>query len=400
MTRNAIWAAAIFATACASGQEQSDYSSGTAELQASASFGDPIPGLTATQLAAFNTGRGKFQEVEGVADGLGPVFNEASCVACHAGPAVGGTNQRLETRFGKLDAQGNFDPMAYAGGSLLQDHGIGVANGVDFLAEAIPQAATIVARRRTTPLFGLGLVDAVPDEELRALARLQALLTPASAGTANVVTNLSTNGPAIGKLGWKCQNPTLFQFAGDAYLNEMGITNPQFPNENCPQGDCSLLAANPKPGLNDDGTDVRAFTDFMRGLAPPPRGKVTLQAHLGEAVALSTGCLDCHVPTLFTGATDIAALAHKAFHPYSDLLLHDMGSLGDGIVQGNAKGPELRTTPLWGLRVQTALLHDGRAATIEQAVLAHDGQGRKARDKFAALHSSERAALLAFLESL
>src|SRR5205823_1907120 len=144
-----------------------------------------------------------------------------------------------------------------------------------FVAELVPKEATIVAQRRTTPLFGLGLVDAVPEKALQDLAALERAVDASAAGIAAMVPDISKNRLAVGRFGWKDQNPTLFQFAGDAYINEMGISNPEFPNESCPQGDCSLLAGNPAPGLNDDGGDVVAFTDFMSFLAPPPRGPTT-----------------------------------------------------------------------------------------------------------------------------
>ena len=380
-------------------------------------FGAPLAGLGAEELAAFDKGRDAFMEPENAGEGLGPVFNEASCVACHmgAGGAVGGSNGRPETRFGRLNADGSFDPMTAQGGSLLQDHGIGaVADGYVFKAEQVPADATIVAKRRTTPLFGLGLVDAVPDAEIRAIAASQRFFAPAIAGKVAVVTDLQSGKKAVGKFGWKNGNPTLFQFSGDAYLNEMGITSPFFRDENCPQGDCTAdgaLKHNPRPDLNDaSGEDVQAFADFMTFLGPPPRGRQTLQSLRGELVFASVGCAQCHVPTLVTGRNAVPALDERVFHPYSDFLLHDMGTLGDGIAQGAAGPREMRTAPLWGLRANTVplpgggtkmtLLHDGRAATVSDAILAHDGQGARARDRFAHLDRTSKAALLAFLDTL
>ena len=168
-----------------------------------------------------------------------------------------------------------------------------------------------------------------------------------------------------------------FKAAADAYLNEMGITSPFFPNENCPQGDCSLLTGNPAPGLNDDGAGVEAFANFMTLLAPPPRGPITKDVAAGEVVFMSLGCASCHVPELKTGSHPVKALAHQTFFPFSDFLLHDMANLGDGIEQGRATGPGMRTAPLWGLREIKRFLHDGRATTIDQAIRAHDGQARE-----------------------
>src|SRR5205085_1574578 len=128
----------------------------------------------------------------------------------------------------------------------------------------------------------------------------------------------------------------------DAYLNEMGITSPLFPNESCPQGDCGILSCNPAPGLNDDGTDVAAFADFMTFLGPPPRAPLASSDAEGEMRFEQIGCTDCHTTTLKTGPNAVAALSNVTFHPYSDFLLHDMGSLGDGIQQNAATGTQMR----------------------------------------------------------
>ena len=366
-------------------------------------FGDPLPGLSKAQLDVFQEGSLDFQEVETVEDGLGPVFNDVSCVACHRGPGdkVGGSNGTLETRFGRLKPDGSFDPMVEFGGSLLQVQAIaGFTAEGDPPGVRPPKEATIVAHRRTTPLFGLGLVDSVPDSTFEAIARLQARFTPETAGRPNRVMNLTTNQIVIGKFGWKAQVPTLFQFAGDAYLNEMGITNPQFPNENCPQGNCAALVENPAPGLNDNGDGVNNFTNFMTLLGPPPRGPITRDVVAGGVIFTALGCANCHVPALQTGRHDVRALSNETFFPFSDFLLHDMGKLGDGIEQGLATGREMRTAPLWGLRANPSFLHDGSAPTIKEAILAHEGQGAAARDRFKKLSSDAMAKLLEFLNSL
>ncbi len=371
-------------------------------LSASTMLGDPFTNLTAAELALFNTGKVEFEAVEAISDGLGPVFNEASCATCHNGP-VGGTTGRKETRFGRI-VNGGFDPMTNFGGSLIQDHGIGLvttsAGSFTFTGEVVPLEATVTAQRITTPLFGLGLVDAVPDEELIQLARLEAATSPSTAGTPSRTSEIRTGLTRVGRFGWKAQVPTLHQFSGDAYLNEMGITNPEFPTENCPQGNCSALAFNPFPNLNDDGTGVTEFTNFMTLLAPPPRGTLSLQVVVGSGIFATIGCANCHTPVLVTGSSPVAALSRKVFQPFSDFLLHDMGGLGDGIVQGAASGRQMRTAPLWGVRTRSLLLHDGRATSLGDAILAHDGQGQRARDRFLRLSAGERFALLQFLRSL
>jgi CxxC motif-containing protein (DUF1111 family) len=382
-----------------------------------ADLGDPIPGLTADQQARFTTGKTTFEKVDQVvADGLGPLFNEASCATCHGGPS-GGSTGRLETRFGSLSC-GVFDPLANEGGSLMQDHAIGkaidylpnanvptvpaICNSMVFVPEVIPDDANVSAQRRTTFLFGLGFVDALPPDALAKLADLESVNCPDTAGMVSYVTNADTGKVMEGRFGWKAQNPTLHAFSGDAYINEMGVTNPSFPTESCPQGDCSKLACNPYPQLNDDGTDVGRFTDFMTMLAPPPRGPINSTVRAGEKLFDQIGCTNCHTPTLETGPSPFAAIDHTLFHPYSDFLLHDMGSLGDGITQNTATGNLMKTAPLWGLRFEVAkgLLHDGSATTLEDAIEAHDGQAEQARASFFALRSSQQNALLAFLSSL
>ena len=264
----------------------------------------------------------------------------------------------------------------------------------------MPADATLVSRRRTTPLFGLGLVDAVPESTFRYIAQIERSLWPDEAGRVAMVHDIARNRDAVGRFGWKDQVPTLHQFSGDAYLNEMGITSPEFPNENCPGGDCSLLACNPLPGINDDGESIVAFTDFMTLLAPPPRKAMTGQAWAGRSVFGNIGCSHCHWDTFRTGDSAVSTLDHVTFHPYSDFLLHGMGSLGDGIETGDARGQEFRTAPLWGLSAISSYLHDGRAATVKDAILAHDGQARRARDRFARASAMDQAALLAFLGTL
>jgi CxxC motif-containing protein (DUF1111 family) len=357
--------------------------------------GDPFSGLTPEQQAEFEEGKEAFQEEEGVRDGLGPVFNGTSCAQCHFNPAVGGDSNIVETRFGTTD-KNKFDALGDLGGSLIQSQGIGRVGGCTFpfVGEVVPPNATIVTGRKTTPLFGLGLVDAVPDSTFENLTK--------NGGKVNQVLDPVSGTRKIGKFGWKAQVSSLFVFSGDAYLNEMGITSPFFPNEQCPNGECTLIAAcNPVADPEDNGDDVQAFEDFMTLLAPIPRGTITPSVAAGEGVFNRIGCVGCHVSSLTTGGTSrIAALNRVTFHPYSDFLLHHMGTLGDGIEQGKAAGDEMRTAPLWGLRFRSRFLHDARAGTHSAAIEAHDGAAKEAADAFRHLNAADRQALLDFLGSL
>ena len=361
-------------------------------------YGDLLQGTTAEETARHTIGRTEFVRVRTPATGLGPVMTGAACLFCHdAPPAEGGTNQRLETRFGRRNEDGSFDPLLSLGGPMLQDQSVGSVNGATWTPEKVPAEANVVAQRRTTPLFGLGLVDATADATFLAIAAWQKAHDPAATGRPAMVPEIGASALRVGRFGWKAALPTLLQFNADAFLNEVGITTPRFPDENCPQGNCASLAQNPSPGVNDpDGSALAQVNDFVRFLGPPPRGA----PGSGSAMFAAIGCSFCHVQTLVTAPNASGAFDRVAYHPFSDFLLHDMGSLGDGIDQGDAEGAEMRTQPLWGVAQQTRLLHDGRARTVADAILAHDGQGKRARDRFAALSDSERRALLAFLDTL
>lgn len=362
-------------------------------------LGDALPNLTAAQLTAFDAGRDEFMEAESVADGLGPVFNGTSCVSCHSAPVVGGAGTTRDTRIGTT-LNGVFNGLANLGGSLLQSQGIGAVNGCNVQGEVVPPAATIVTLRRPTPLFGMGLIDATPDQTFLDLATAQAGNPDGVSGRANLVADVVVGGTRVGRFGWKAATPNLTQQAAAAYFNEMGITTSFFPSDPCPQGDCNQQSCDGVAGLEDAGDGVDAFATFMRFLAPPPVEALTGQARAGAALFEQIGCATCHAPSLTTGANAIAALDHVTYAPYSDFLLHDMGALGDGIVQGQATGAEMRTAPLWGVSHQPFFLHDGRATTLAAAVLAHDGEARAARDRFAALQAPNRQMILDFLGAL
>jgi CxxC motif-containing protein (DUF1111 family) len=280
--------------------------------------------------------------------------------------------------------------------SALSTTGIGPVNGCLFVGETLPPETTLVAGRKSTPLFGLGLIEAIPDNDLHQLAAKQ---PHAIKGKVHQVKDMGQP-TRPGRFGHKAQVATLLQFSGDAYLNEMGITSPHFRTENCPNGDCGLLRCDPVPDPEDDGSGVHAFAEFMRLLAPPPRGAITPEVQAGEQVFARIGCAGCHVPTLMTGGSPIAVLNRVTFHPYSDFLLHGMGALGNGIEQGQAGGTEMRTMPLWGLRMRQTFLHDGRTRSLADAIGAHAGQGQAAAEQFHQLRGPEMQQLLEFLQSL
>ncbi len=364
-----------------------------------ATFGDPLPGLSAAQLADFAAGLDEFQDVDTPESGLGPIFNNVSCVACHSAQAPGGASAILETRFGRV-VNGQFDPLTALGGSLLQDFAIDPA-----AQEVIPPEANVVAKRLTTPLFGAGLIEAIPDSAI--LANARARQPDGISGRVSMVTDVASGQARVGRFGWKAQQATLLAFAGDAYVNEMGITNRLFPQENAPNGNAALLALYDKVGDPEDvvdpatgKADIDRFADFMRMLAPPPTLALTPAAKSGKNLFTQLACNACHVPNMGTGPSPVAALDRKAVPLYSDLLLHDMGALGDGIAQGTATQTEMRTAPLWGLRARGPYLHDGRATTVDAAIGFHDGEAAAARNRYNLLSATQKQQVLEFLGSI
>jgi CxxC motif-containing protein (DUF1111 family) len=210
-------------------------------------------------------------------------------------------------------------------------------------------------------------------------------------------------GGRVGRFGRKAQIATLHEFAGDAYLTEMGITSPQFPTDLAPQG---VASCDPTPDPEDDGTNVALFVDFLTVLAPTPAGQypsseVRREALTGRRLFKRLGCRSCHTDKLRGPKSIVAAHGLRKIVLFTDLLLHDLGpGLADGIEQGEASGSEFRTAPLAGVAFSAPYLHDGRAATLDDAIMAHGGEASRARDAFAALGPAERAQLRAFLNSL
>ena len=362
-------------------------------------FGDPLAGLPPSLLAAFAVGLEEFNNVETPEGGLGPIFNNVSCVSCHGVPTPGGGSAVSVRRFGHWNG-GVFDPLAELGGSLLQEFAIDPA-----VREGIPAEANVVAFRQSTPLYGLGLIEAIPDATI--VQNAQRPKPDGVRGHASRVDDVASGQKRVGRFGWKCQQATLLSFSGDAYLNEMGVTSRLFPVENAPNGNESLLAAFDDVADPEDAVDpvtgkgdIDHAADYMRFLAPPPRPNPTPAARQGDAVFRQLGCAVCHMPTLQTGPSSIAALDRKPVNLYSDLLLHDMGSLGDGIVQGDAGPQDLRTAPLWGVRASAPYLHDGRAPNLDQAIRAHAGEAVASRDRYLRLPPAQRSQLLEFLNSL
>ncbi len=354
--------------------------------------------------AQFDADRDLFEEKEDLADGLGPVYNAPGCADCHGNPVVGGGSQITELRAGHWDGS---QFTAHPGGSLIQDRAI----HPDVQERMLP-GFEIRATRLSVNTLGDGYIEAIADSTLMSIANGQPL---GMRGEAILVPVLEANGALrVGRFGWKNQHASLESFAADAYLNEMGITSPLQSVENTSNGN-SVANYDQVPDPENNGADVRAFAEFIRATKVPPRDETlanTSDADAGFKIFKEIGCDTCHVPTIVTappgtainGGTFIVppALGNKIIHPFSDFLLHNIGT-GDGILQngGPSTRNKLRTTPLWGLRTRSRLMHDGESYTRTEAILRHGGEAIIPAGLFRfGLSSLERSQLLTFLNSL
>jgi CxxC motif-containing protein (DUF1111 family) len=368
-------------------------------------FDAALPGLTPDELAAFVRGDGEFERRFAPSSGLGPIFNNVSCASCHSGDGRGRLSNALQ-RIGSSDN----DLLRAVGGPQIQDKAIPGAE-----AERLPAGAA-VSLRLPPPVFGVGLIDAIPEATVLSLADPDDRDGDGISGRPNWVTpndyapNAPTNasGQRVGRFGRKAQTASLLEQTVEAYHQDMGITSDFQPRENHnPLSSVPADAADRVVDPEVPPATVLALVHYLQTLAPPRPGVETDQRRDGRALFASTGCAGCHVQTLLTGPSVIAALAYQPVELYSDLLLHDMGdALADNRPDGSATGREWRTTPLWGLRLmrqfldgQALLMHDGRARTVEDAILLHGGEAARARTAFVALSPAQRRALVDFVES-
>lgn len=368
-------------------------------------FDAPLEGLSAPEAAAFAEGDAQFGKPFAIAEGLGPIFNNVSCASCHSGDGRGRPENVL-TRFSLAG-----DPAPELGGPQLQDRAIPGAE-----PERLPPGAE-TSRRLPPPVFGAGLIEAIPVESVLALADPADADGDGISGRPNLVTPPGFvpghepgggPGPQLGRFGRKAQVSTLLQQVVDAYHQDIGITTDFRADENVnPLASRATEAADRVADPELPASAVRAVIAYLRLLAPPAPGAETPRRARGRQVFEAIACASCHVPVLRTGPSPIRALSERDVALYSDLLLHDMGDgLADHRADGLADGREWRTAPLWGLRVmrdflrgQAFLLHDGRARSVEEAIRLHGGEAQAARDAFDALPAADRAALLDFVES-
>jgi len=388
----------------------------------------------------------KFDEVEGLADGLGPLYNAQSCRECHQNPTSGGPSQVTELRVGHRGPDGRFRnpeiPIAHGaetitGRSLVNLRAIcpsGAFPNTE-IQERVPDTETIRTTRISLNLLGDGFIEALADQTLIDLSHGQCRASHGKiCGQVLYVPIVEAPGQTgVGRFGWKDQQASLLSFSGDAYLNEMGITNRLFPDEVTKL--CNT-ASEPNDQPGPDGlSDIDRFARFMRATKAPARDAQlaeTPSAKKGSDLFDKVGCATCHVRTLTTAAAGTKvnggtftipdALAAKTFYPFGDFLLHDVGT-GDGIVMAmqehygrnmyqiqwkNMSSLEsfastqnkVRTAPLWGVRLRPQLMHDGRSVTLRGAILRHSGEASQVIERFKKLKRNDQEALIEFLRSL
>src|SRR3989449_1700361 len=387
----------------------------------------------------------KFDETENVEDGLGPLYNAQACRECHQNPTSGGASQITELRVGHRGPEGrcrNPDiPSArgaeiISGRSLVNDRAIcpNAAFPDTEIQERVPDAEWVRTFRLSVNLLGDGFVEAVADQTLIDISRKQCASAHGEiCGQVLYVPIVEAPGQTgVGRFGWKDQHASLLSFSGDAYLNEMGITNRLFPDEVT-----TLCNTVTEPNNEPDSTglaDIDRFARFMRATKAPPRDTLlakTPKAKTGSALFDKIGCAICHVRTLTTTAAGTAinggtftvppALGEKTFHPFGDFLLHNVGT-GDGIVMAMPEHygrnvyqivwkafslvslartqNKVRTAPLWGVRLRPRLMHDQASLTLRDAIVRHGGEAGGVTQRFRKLSRREQQAIIEFLKSL
>jgi CxxC motif-containing protein (DUF1111 family) len=401
-----------------------------------AGAGEPIAGLTTKEAKFFSDGQSRFAEVDTVATGLGPRFNMNSCAGCHAQPASGGSSPATNPQVAVAPPGQFVNVSAFISFSgpvrevrFKSDGGVhdlytivglsGTPAGCNISQPlfAANLASNNIIFRIPTPTFGAGLIEAI--QEATILANVGISKPFGITGH----ENRNGNDGTVTRFGWKAQNKSLVIFAGEAYNVEQGVSNELFPDERgesgVPDPEVCKTVASPSDHTNYELTqpqsvasDAIGFANFMRFLAPPAPSctvgvNCSASINNGSALFNSSGCTTCHIRSLPTGNHSTGALRNQTANLFSDLLVHNMGVLGDGIPQGTAGQNEFRTAPLWGVGQRIFFLHDGRATDLLQAIEAHANSGADATSEafqvinnFKSLAAFQKQDILNFLRSL
>ncbi len=367
---------------------------------------------------SFALDQQNYERVHDLSTGLGPVYNGRACAECHQNPVSGGASQFTELRVGHTDANGNFvnptvliddGASSITGRSIINDRAV-----VPETQEHIPDTENIRALRSALNTLGDGFVEAIDDNTLKDIAQNQLDLSEGRIhGEAIQVPVLEAPGQTrVGRFGWKDQHSSLLSFIGDAYLNEMGVTNRLRPKDTTTIG---KTTKDPEDVADELGlADIDHFAQFVRGTKVPPRDAklaATADASAGQAIFEKIQCNTCHVESITTAPTGTVinggaftvpdALGNKIIHPFSDFLLHDIET-GDGIVQAGPADTanKLRTAPLWGLRMRPRYMHDLKSLTLDDAIERHQGEAEQVERRFDQLSPAQKQQLRTFLNSL
>ena len=418
----------------------------TVNLAGSTAFGSPFPSLTGANLQKHKDGDADFERHFVTADGLGPLFINPNCTACHVNDGRGAvplddpSSVQMLFRLSQAGQDAHGGPLPVAGfGDQLQTRGIigttpegslsisyveamkKLADGTSVslrqpsYAVATPYmalpAGLLLSARVAPPVFGLGLLEAVNEADIVANADENDANGDGISGRPNYVWDVANQTTVLGRFGWKANQPTIRQQVGAAYNGDMGITTSLFPLEPA-AGQSQAGNQPPAAGASFDlpDTEFESVAFYVRTLAVPARRNVKdAQVLAGKALFVSAKCASCHLPVLRTSATPglPAETANQTIAPYTDLLLHDMGpALADNRPDFRATGQEWRTPPLWGLGLSevvnghSSFLHDGRARGMLEAILWHGGEAQQSADAVSQMSAPDRAALLAFMKSL
>ena len=370
------------------------------ETQSYGDIGSPLPQLSEQELGRFRQGEALFNRVFSTQEGLGPLFNENQCSACHTFPAAGGTGEQLLVKATRFEPPDRCDPLTEEGGQNVRTQATSLlrAHGID--RQPFPNSATERGRFTAPFLFGLGLVESIPEDQITQRADPDDRNRDGISGR----VGRDANGK-FARFGRKSEFANLADFVDGALRFEMGLTTTRRPTEESLAGQSFPKGTDPAPDPEIDDRIFNGLVDFVRFLAPPSRRAAQNEREhamiaRGEEVFRLLGCAACHVPAMRTGKTELAALDRKRIFLYSDLLLHDLGpKLADvcGIV---ATPSELRTAMLMGIARRKVFLHDGRTLDLSEAILLHGGEAEASSQRFRRLDRVAQEALLQFLRTL
>jgi len=363
--------------------------------------GEALPSLSPENRGRFLLGRALFERVATQDEGLGPLYNQDRCSSCHDEPTIGGASSRsarvlkatrfLDNRCDRLEELGG-DNIQLRVTELLAAHG--------FEPEAVPPEATASVYLTAPPLFGLGLIEAIPDSILLSMADPEDRDGDGISGRLPLTTDNRS-----ARFGRKGDAASVEEFVESALRFELGFTTPRYPEEEDRNGVPVPVSADPSPDPEIDAETLTLLTDYVRFLAPPfpeslAQGPAMDSVAQGADLFDQIGCTRCHLPEVRTGNAEEPALRHQVVRLYSDLLLHDFGNGARDLCGPDALPGEFRTAPLWGLRYREHFLHDGSVTNLTEAIHRHSGEAIVPRVRFQELPSEAQDMVLRFLRSL